>query len=232
MGIVPATQLVHLDALIAEYCSPEWQELLKERNAQITFRKGEHIFTDGQVATHMFMIHRGRVKVVVRQAGDRERIIRLAADGEVIGHRAIGDQPIYSATVTALSETRVNTIPMPLFLSTLRANNLFCYHFLLYFAEEMRVLDQDMRELMELDVPQRIAKSIMLNRDVFGFDETDKRKLAYTLTRKDIASMADTTYESVIRNLAELQRKGIIQLVGKEIRILKKRELEKMVKTS
>lgn len=232
MGMVPAPPIVRLDALIAEHCSPEWQELLKERNTRVTYRKGEHIFTDGQVATHMFMIHRGRVKVVTRQAGGRERIIRIAGDGEVIGYRAIGDEPIYTATVTALSETRMNTIPMPLFLSTLRANNQFCYHFLLYFAEEMRVLDQDMRDLMELDVPQRIAKTLMLNRDIFGFDDKDKRKFAFTLARKDIASIADTTYESVIRNLADLQRKGIIQLVGKEIRLLKKRELEKMMKPS
>ena len=218
---------MRLDALMAEYCSPEWQELLKERNTLLTFKRGEHIFTDGQVATHMFMIHRGRVKVVVRQAGGRERIIRIAGDGEVLGHRAIGDKPTYTATVTALSETRVNTIPMPLFLSTLRANNLFCYHFLLYFAEEMRLLDQDMRELMELDVPQRVAKTLLLNKDIFGFDEKDKRKFAFTLARKDIASIADTTYESVIRTLADFQRQGIIQLVGKEIRLLKKKELEK-----
>ena len=218
---------MRLDALMAEYCSPEWQELLKERNTLLTFKRGEHIFTDGQVATHMFMIHRGRVKVVVRQAGSRERIIRIAGDGEVLGHRAIGDKPTYTATVTALSETRVNTIPMPLFLSTLRANNLFCYHFLLYFAEEMRLLDQDMRELMELDVPQRVAKTLLLNKDIFGFDEKDKRKFAFTLARKDIASIADTTYESVIRTLADFQRQGIIQLVGKEIRLLKRKELEK-----
>ena len=218
---------MRLDALMAEYCSPEWQELLKERNTLLTFKRGEHIFTDGQVATHMFMIHRGRVKVVVRQAGGRERIIRIAGDGEVLGHRAIGDKPTYTATVTALSETRVNTIPMPLFLSTLRANNLFCYHFLLYFAEEMRLLDQDMRELMELDVPQRVAKTLLLNKDIFGFDEKDKRKFAFTFARKDIASIADTTYESVIRTLADFQRQGIIQLVGKEIRLLKKKELEK-----
>ena len=231
MGQTPA-QPVRLDKLIAEHCSPEWQELLRERNTVLTFRKGEHIFTDGQVATHMFMIHRGRVKVAMRHAEGSERIIRVAGDGEVLGHRAIGDKPVYTATVIALSETRVNSIPMPLFLSTLRANNLFCYHFLLYFTEEMRQLDQDMRDQMELDVTQRVAKTLLRNQDTFGFDEKDKRKFAFTLSRKDIASMAGTTYESVIRTLADFQDRGIIKLVGKEIRLLKKRELERMLSPS
>lgn len=231
MAQTPA-QPERLNKLIAQYCSPEWQELLNERYTQLTFLKGEHIFKDGQVATHMFMIHRGRVKVLMRQTGDRERIIRVAGDGEVLGHRAIGDKPTYTATVTALSDTRMNTIPMPLFLSTLRANNLFCYHFLLYFAEEMRQLDQDMRDLMELDVPQRVAKTLLRNLDTFGLDEKDKRKFAFTMTRRDIASMAGTTYESVIRTLADFQQQGIIQLVGKEIRLLKKRELERAMRSA
>lgn len=224
--------LVHLDQLIAEHCAPEWQELLRERNTQLIFRKGEMIFTDGQVADKMYMIQRGRVKVLANYIKGKDRIIRLASDGEVLGHRGIGDEPTYTATAIALSETKVNVIPMQLFLSTLKANNLFCYHFLLFFTEELRVLDLHMRDLMNLDVAQRIAKVLKLNMDTFGFDEKDKRKLCYTLSRQDIASMADTTYESVIRTLAALQKDGIIQLVGKEIRILRKGELVKMLKSS
>lgn len=224
-----ATHLVRLNDLIDQYCSPEWKDLLRERNTQLTFVKGEHIFSDGQVADRMYMIQRGRVKVVASYVKGKERIIRLASDGEVLGHRGIGNEPIYTATATALSETRVNVIPMQLFLNTLKANNLFCFHFLLFFAEELRVLDQHLRDLMNMDVAQRIAKTIKLTMDAFGFDAEDKKKLAFTLSRKDIASAADTTYESVIRTLADLQRQGIIELVGKEIRILKKRELERVI---
>lgn len=224
-----STHLVRLNELIEEHCSPEWLGLLRERNTQLTFRKGEKIFADGQTADRMYMIQRGRVKVVANYVKGQDRIIRIAGDGEVLGHRGIGDEPTYTATAIALSETKVNVIPMQLFLSTLKANNQFCYHFLLFFAEELRVLDQHMRDLMNLDVAQRVAKVLKLNMDTFGFDAKDKRKLVFTLSRKDIASMADTTYESVIRILAAFQKQGMIELVGKQIRIMKKRELEKAI---
>ncbi|MBK6541971.1 MAG: Crp/Fnr family transcriptional regulator [Flavobacteriales bacterium] len=230
MSQEPASHLVHLNDLIEQHCAPEWKELLRERNTQVTFRKGEHIFTDGQVADRMYMIQHGRVKVVASYLKGVERIIRLAGDGEVLGHRGIGNEPIYTATAVALSETQVNIIPMQLFLSTLKANNLLCYHFLLFFAEEVRVLDQRMRDLMNLDVAQRITQVLKMNMDIFGFDPVNKRKLAFTLSRKDIASAAGTTYESVIRTLSDLERQGIIDMVGKEIRILKKRELERVMK--
>jgi CRP/FNR family transcriptional regulator len=177
----------------------------------------------------MYMIHQGRVKVVANHAKDRDRIIRLAGNGEALGHRGIGDQPVYTASAIALSATRINAIPMPLFLSTLKANNLFCYHFLLFFAEELRVLDQHLRDLMSMDVPRRVARVILLCRDTFGMDALDNRKLAFTLPRRDIASMADTTYESVVRTLSSFQQEGLIDLVGKEIRLRKPRQLEGLV---
>lgn len=225
----PNDHLVHLDQLLATYCSPEWRELLDAQNIPLSYAKGEAIFSTGQKADRMYMIHQGRVKVVANHAKDRDRIIRLAGNGEALGHRGIGDQPVYTASAIALSATRINAIPMPLFLSTLKANNLFCYHFLLFFAEELRVLDQHLRDLMSMDVPRRVARVILLCRDTFGMDALDNRKLAFTLPRRDIASMADTTYESVVRTLSSFQQEGLIDLVGKEIRLRKPRQLEGLV---
>ncbi|HRD53016.1 MAG TPA: Crp/Fnr family transcriptional regulator [Flavobacteriales bacterium] len=222
--------LPHLDALIARHCAPEWRAQLRAENQQLHFAKGEAIFSTGEKADRMFMIHHGRVKVVASYVKGRERIIRLAGDGEVLGHRGIGHEPIYTASAIALVPSRVNSIPMSLFLSTLKANPLFCYHFLLFFAAELRILDQHLRDLMNMDVAQRVAKVILLCRDTFGMDATDARKLAYTLPRRDIASMADTTYESVIRTLSQFEQDGLIELVGKEIRMRRMKELEKLLK--
>lgn len=229
MDVTPSTtaHLVRLNKLIEQYCSPEWIGLLRERNTQLTFRKGEHIFTDGQVADRMYMIHHGRVKVTASYIKGKERVIRLAGDDEVLGHRGIGDEPIYTATATALSTTVVNVIPMPLFLNTLKANNLFCYHFLLFFAAELRVLDQHLRDLMNMDVAQRVTRVLLVCRDTFGMDPNDRQRLAFTLSRRDIASMADTTYESVVRSLAALQEQGLIELVGKDVRLRKPKAMER-----
>ena len=84
--------------------------------------------------------------------------------------------------------------------------------------------------IMNVTVPQRVARALKMNMDAFGFHEKDKRMLAFTLSRKDIASAADTTYESVIRTLAEFQEQGIIELVGKRIRIRNKSKLMAAIK--
>jgi CRP-like cAMP-binding protein len=216
--------------LVREHCTPEWRQLMTERNVERNFRKGEDIFKQGEVAEMIYMIRQGRVKITVGPSKQDARIVRLAGDGEVVGHRGIGEPPIYTATATALSDTTLDSIPMSLFLSVLKANASFCYHFLLFFAYELRMLDQHMRDLLSTTVPQRVARTLKMNMDAFGFDEEDRKKLAFTLSRRDIANTSDTTYESVIRTLAEFQRMGVIELDGKQIRILKKKELDAVMR--
>jgi CRP/FNR family transcriptional regulator len=224
---MPLAARIHsfrLNDLISQYCSPEWRELMRSRNTRQTFRKGEMIFKQGEIADKMFMIEHGRTKVVASYNKGRDRIVRLAGDGEVLGHRGIGTNLVYTANVIALSDTEVNVIPMSLFISVLKANNLFCYQFLLFFVDELRVLDQQARDILNMSVTQRVVKALRMNMDAFGFDAKDKKLLAFTISRKDIALIADTTYESVIRSLAELQELGLIELYGKQVRILKKKE--------
>lgn len=218
-----------LDELIQVHCSPAWQNRLRKENTLLSHEKGEAIFASGQRADRMYMVHHGRVKVVADMGKGEGRIIRLAGDGEMLGHRALGHEPAYTASAIALVPTRVNAIPMDLFLNTLQANPRFCYHFLLQFAEEMRHLDQHLRDLRTMDVAQRVARVLLLCRDTFGMDEQDRRRLAYTLPRRDIASMADTTYESVVRSLSTFQQEGMIELDGKNVRLCKPKALEKLL---
>lgn len=218
-----------LDELIKAHCSAEWRRRLRDHNIQVGYAKGEAVFSSGQKADRMFMVHHGRVKVVADIGKGQGCIIRLAGDGEMLGHRALGQKPTYTAGAIALVPTVMNVIPMALFLETLRENPRFCYHFLLRFAAEMRLLDQHLRDLRTMDVAQRVVRVLLICRDTFGMDARDRRQLAYTLPRRDIASMADTTYESVVRSLSSLQQEGLIELVGKNVRLCKPMALEKLL---
>ncbi|MBK6370438.1 MAG: Crp/Fnr family transcriptional regulator [Flavobacteriales bacterium] len=222
--------LHRLNELIRDHCTAEWRDLMGVHNERLSFKKGEQVFSQGGVADHMFMIHHGQVKVIAEYTQGNERGSASLVMGRYWAIEASGRTRSHTATVTALSDSTVNRIPMSLFHSVLKANNAFCYHFLMFFAEEMRILDNQLRDLMNMTVPQRVARALKMNMDAFGFHEKDKRMLAFTLSRKDIASAADTTYESVIRTLAEFQEQGIIELVGKRIRIRNKSKLMAAIK--
>ena len=59
--------------------------------------------------------------------------------------------------------------------------------------------------------------------DAFG--KSDNGQLLFNLSRKEIASMAGTTYENVIRMLNELVKENLIRLSEKDIYLLDEKNL-------
>jgi CRP/FNR family transcriptional regulator len=208
-----------LTDLIEEFCTEEWKTLMRERNTVLHFKEGQTIFKQGLTAEHMYMIKNGKVKVFSTVTPGIDRLVRLAADGEVLGHRGLGDDFTYTVTAEALTDTSLNIIPLSLFISVLKANGTFCYHFMLFMAEELRLSEHQMANFLNMTVVQRVAKAVKINVDAFGFATDDPTLLSYTISRAEIAQFAGTTYESVIRSLAQLSDKKVIEIVGKGIRV-------------
>lgn len=217
--------LKQLDELIDEYCTPEWRDLALQNTTKLKFKPGENIFKEGQNAENIFMVSHGHVKVYSNYTEDVEVILRFATDGQVIGHRGMGEDFTFSVTAIAMTTTTVKVLPMSIFQNLLKSNNEFCYYFLLFFTEELRRSERSRKNLLNMSVKQRVAKAIRMNAEAFGFNNDTPTLLSFTITRKDIASLANTTYESVIRSLSELQSDGTIKLEGKQIHILDKDKL-------
>ena len=220
--------LKQLDELIVEFCTPEWRDLVNKNTTVLKFKAGENIFKEGQSADHIYMVNEGRVKVYANYTDDVEVIYRFATDGQVFGHRGFGEDFTFPITAVALSPTTVNVLKMEMFQNLLKANNMFCYYFMLFFSEELRRSERSRKNLLNMTVKERTAKAIRMNVEAFGFRLENHTLLDFTISRKDMASLANTTYESVIRSLSELQSDGVIKIEGKTLRILDREALCKM----
>jgi len=220
--------LQQIDDLIREYCSPEWRSMLEHHQEEIEYQKDELIFIEGQEAKHIEVIKRGKAKVYTTYKTGKEQVIRLAADGQILGHRSFGGDHRYPVSCKALEETVVYHVPLELFQNILRANHLFCYHFMMFVAEELRASDLHIRNHINMDVRQRMASALIYNLKTFGYDDQSKKRLSYTLSRKDFASLIGTTYETVVRVLGDFDKSGLIKIVGKHIEISQLKKLEKL----
>jgi len=219
-----------VDELIAECCSAQWKELLEKNKETIEYAKGSYIFREGQAAKRIKIIVKGKAKVFLTYKTGKEQIVRLATNGQIVGHRGFGGDHQYSVSCKTLVDTTVAHIPLELFQEALMANNLFCYRFMMFFAEELRASEYHLKSFANLDVRQRMAEALIYNLKTFGYDRKRKRILSHTLSRKDFSSLIGATYESVVRVLGDLAKSGVIQIINKDIKILKSRELDRIRK--
>lgn len=210
-----------MNSIIQKHCSKEWQEFVAFHSEEQQFRVNESIFEIGDETKGIFIIDTGKVKITTLTPTKKTRIIRLAANGDVIGHRGFGGSWKYTISAIALEATKVIFIPTKIFNQVVKANPEFGFYMMMFFAEELR----DSESLAhQCPVKNLIAQVLYKNLNTFGL-EKDSTKLSYTLSRKDFASMAGTTYETVVRSLSELQKEGVIKIEGKSIHILSEKLL-------
>lgn len=136
--MINSAELQQLDKLIANYCAPEWQDILYQSANILHYRAGELIFKEGQKADDLYIVKEGKVKVFSSYTKKNDVVLRFCGDGEIIGHRGIGEDFTFSVSGQALTESTVYIFPMAIFRNLLMSNNMFCYYFMLFFAEELR----------------------------------------------------------------------------------------------
>lgn len=206
-----------MDSFLKQYCSPEWQDFINYHKEKRVLEANSYVFKEGEKTEGLYVINIGKVKVVSKDNEGKDTLIRLAADGDIIGHRGFGGDWTYPISAITYVKSEITFIPLNVFQVIAKSNIEFTYHLMMFFAEELRSSEE---KTLQLPVKNRIAKAILTNYSVFGAEEKDETKISLTLPRKDFADMARTTYETVIRVFSELNKNKIIQSEGKSIKII------------
>ncbi len=203
---------------LCSLCLPEWLPAIEGNKKTIHFKKGETIFKEGDPVKGIYFVYNGTVKVHKKWGKEKELIIRFAKNGDIIGHRGLGEEIIYPVSGTALETTTVCFVDLDFFKTTLRINNDFTIRLLMFYADELQRSERKMNNLAHMQVKGRVAYSLISLKNKFGV--TPEGYIDIIISRQDLASYAGTTYETVFRILNEFTLDGTISIHNKNINIL------------
>ena len=170
------------------------------------YTRNEVVFHRDDPATHCYLIASGTLKVSAQEEGGQEVVIALMRGGEIIGELALFDQEPRSATVTAITETMAFTLAAQDFTETLARNPAAMRQLLVVLARRIRRSTGHIEDLVFLDLPGRVAKSLIDQNELGGTSGTVQ------LTQEEIASFVGATRVAVNRVLVDLERRGALRL--------------------
>ena len=84
-----------MDSFFKDCLSPEWQEFINHHKQKVEVDKNDYIFKEGDVTEGIYIVEKGKVKVVSKGTDDKNTLVRLAADGGILGHRGFGGSWIF-----------------------------------------------------------------------------------------------------------------------------------------
>jgi len=211
---------------IFRHLSAEEIEKLLSSKETFQFRRGNVIYTEGSRITGCYCVSSGIIKIYKTGSDGKEQIIRFAKAGELIGFRSFFNNEAACTTAQILEDSTLCYIPGDLMIHFVKFNGNFAMDLLQLACKELGEANSYMTDIAQKTVRERLAEVLLNLKENFGLNTS--QVLQISLTREELANIVGTATESVIRLLSEFKEDQIIELQGRQIRLVNPVALAKL----
>jgi len=200
---------------------PSELEFINQNKTQILYRKGENICKQSAFASYVLYISNGLVKLYLESPNNKNINVKILKTSEFIGLSSIYGENIYNYSAVALEDSNICLIEKESIRKLLNNNGNFASEIIKWYCTSENQLFNKIKSLGHKQMHGRLADTLLYLSDE-NFNQED---LFSKLSRQDIADFSCISTESAVRLLAELKNDKIIEVDGKNIKILEKEKL-------
>jgi len=195
---------------------PAEQAVLGATGTERDYASGAVVCHEGEVTRHVLVIRRGLLRVTATKAGGGEKVLAVRGAGDIVGERSAIDGLPRSATVRALGAVRALIISAAGFASLCREHPRIAWAVLTVVVARQRDTDRQ-RVQISGTATQRVAAVLI---DV-ALERGIADQGAVSLSQEELAGIAGTSRESLVRVLRSLREEGIISTGRRKVEILR-----------
>ncbi len=191
-----------------------------------SFRGKEDLYKAGEKPASVYFVIKGKVKTwKVNQEG-KEFITEIYGPGDFFGYVALLEGVPFSDSASAFDEAEVALIPKEDFLSLIYSNQEVSARFVKMLANNISEREERLLSLAYNSVRSRVADVLL------QLYRKQPQNDNIRISREELASIAGSSTESVIRTLSDFKREWLIETDGREIKVLNPFGLERIRKFS
>ncbi len=134
---------------------------LSEISEVVEAEKGRVIFTEGERATALWCVFRGKVKIYKISLDGKEQILTVAEDGDTFGEVAVLKGSLYPAYAEAMVSSVLVKLPVTALISLVKREPMVALGLLGAMAEKLKTLNKMVENLSLREVPARLASYLL-----------------------------------------------------------------------
>jgi CRP-like cAMP-binding protein len=182
------------------------------------YRKKEAIFTEGEYPNSLFLVKKGKVKIVKTNDNGKEYVIAVRKEGDFIGYLALLQNERYPISAYALESTEISTVAKTDFFELLHNNRDVANKFIKLLADNIFEKEEQLLSLAYNSVRKRVAETLVKLHGEYKVEGRINTEIV--ILREDLANMVGTAKETVIRTLADFKEEKLVKIKGSRITIL------------
>ena len=204
-----------------QYCTDEQKKIIIDNLSCRNYHKGELIFYEGQPSYLIYFISHGLVKLWKEGLHNFEQVIRFSKEGDMMGFWGSLENKNYTLSATAIMDSQLYHIRKDVFLPVIEQNSSLIV-FLHDYIKDLKKTEEDLRNMAEMNVREKVAHSILELLDLFK-NKVDENAYKIVLSRKEISSLSAVSEDRITKQLSDFKKENIIKTDGEKIFIDQKK---------
>jgi len=198
------------------------QELV-ENSAVNFYKKKQLIYGEGNHPVRLFQIQKGKVKTFKSNDDGKELTVGLFGEGDYVGFTAILEGTVYKETAEAIEDTSMAIIAREDFEKLLNSNKEVAQLFIHLLAQSVTEREKQLVGIAYNSLRKRVAEALVLLQKKYTNEGAEK--FSMHISREDLAHIAGTATESIIRTLSDFKSEKLIDIKEGSIIILDQKKL-------
>ena len=182
------------------------------------FSAGDTIFLMGSSGDSMMAVLEGTVRISVPSMEGREIVLAILQPGELLGEIALLDGKERTVDARAMTDCSLAILERRAVVAFLEQHSSGMLSLIEVLCGRLRQSDQRIAEMVFLDLPARLAKTLLRMSSVASGRATTRIQLS----QRELGNIVGSSRESINKCLREWQRTGIVRIDDNKIIIIKR----------
>lgn len=200
--------------------------LVEGRNIN-KYKKKQAIYTEGNHPSRLMYIVSGKVKTYKRNDDGKELVTDLYSQGDFLGYIALLEGATYKETAEAMDNCEIAVVPREDFEELLHNNREVAGSFIKLLAKNVADKEQQLLGLAYNSLRKKVAEALIALKNKYG--GSSDTPFSIDISRENLASVAGTATESLIRTLSDFKSEKLIDIKDGAIEILNPQKLENLL---
>lgn len=187
---------------------PELTDCLATGRAR-TIDAREHLFCEGDRATHVYQVELGHICVFRIMPDGRRQVIDFAYPGDFVG---LGALDVHIANAQATTRTRVRCIPIAVLHDVAGRDATLGRSLYEALSFELLAAREHLFTVSQCTATERVAAFLLALSRRNARRQEDPTEIVLPMTRTDIADFLGLTIETVSRTLSKFRAEGVIEI--------------------
>lgn len=190
------------------------------------YKKRQTVYSEGNHPNRLYYIVKGKVKVYKTNKDGKELVTELFSTGDFVGHVALLEKSVYKDTAETLEEAELAVIPKEDFDELINKNPEIARKFIQLLAKNISEKESQLLNLAYNSLRKKVADALLLIQAKYRKNSNDNFDI--DLSRENLATLAGTATESLIRTLSDFKNEKLIDIHDGRISILNQEKLENL----